>query len=52
MNPVDLSNFSDADYRTLLQLDLSSFVERSFRELNPQVEYIPSQYIDLICAKA
>ena len=38
-------------YQTLLRSDLTGFVHRSFRELNPQAVYLPSRYIELITSK-
>jgi hypothetical protein len=35
----------------LLRLDLSSFICRTFQELNPQNEYLPNWHVDLIASK-
>jgi predicted phage terminase large subunit-like protein len=39
------------EYQTILRNDLTSFVQRSFYELNPQGIYLSSPYIELICSK-
>lgn len=39
-----------AEYHAILRDDLSLFIERSFRELNPQTNFIPGQYIELLAA--
>ena len=43
--------FSPIDYQRILRRDLTSFIDRSFRELNPQTEFLPASYIELIAAK-
>jgi len=43
--------FSQAEYQTILKYDLTTFIERSFVELNPRTEYMHSAYIDLMAAK-
>jgi predicted phage terminase large subunit-like protein len=40
--------FSIDEYRAILRNDFTSFIERSFDELNPQANFIPGQYIDLL----
>ncbi len=45
-----LHPLSVSDYHAILRNDLASFVERSFHELNPQTEFIPGQYIDLMAS--
>ena len=35
----------------LMRLDLSSFICRSFQELNPQTEYVHNWHVDLIASK-
>ena len=44
------SLLSDAEYRTILRNDLTNFIERSFLELNPQANFIPGRYIELLAA--
>jgi predicted phage terminase large subunit-like protein len=44
-------NLSHAEYRALLRNDLMSFIERTFYELNPQAQFFPNPYIELIAAK-
>jgi len=39
------------EYQTILRSDLTTFVQRSFYELNPQGIYLGSPYIELICSK-
>ena len=36
------------EYLVLLRNDFTSFIERSFAELNPQTAFIPGQYIELL----
>jgi hypothetical protein len=38
-------------YKTFLRQDLCTFIERSFRELNPQTEYLPNWHIEVIAAE-
>ena len=44
-------NFTQAEFQTILRNDFSSFIERAFYELNPQTEFIPGAYIELLAAK-
>ena len=37
-----------SEYRAILRNDLATFIERSFRELNPQVDFYPNWHIDEI----
>jgi hypothetical protein len=46
----DSSVLSVADYEPLLRNDLTSFIERSFYELNAESDFIPGQYIELLAA--
>ena len=39
---------SPAEYRYILKNDLSTFVERAFRELNPGTSFMSAPYIDLL----
>jgi hypothetical protein len=41
---------SHRDYDVILRNDFSTFIERSFYELNPQTEFITGHYIDLLAA--
>jgi predicted phage terminase large subunit-like protein len=36
------------EYQVILRNDLTSFIERSFYELNPQTTFMPSPYIELL----
>src|SRR5579862_6342867 len=38
------------EYRVFLRNDLMSFIERSFYELNPQANFLPGRYIELVAA--
>jgi predicted phage terminase large subunit-like protein len=38
------------EYQAILRNDLSTFIERSFSELNPQTFFQPGAYIDLLAA--
>ena len=41
---------SQLEYETILRNDFSSFVERSFAELNPHARFLRGRYIDLLAA--
>jgi hypothetical protein len=41
---------SAKEYQVILRNDLTSFIERSFYELNPQATFLPSPYIELIAS--
>lgn len=41
---------SQAEYHALLRSYYPSFIERSFRELNPSTDFIQGQYIELLAA--
>lgn len=43
--------FTLAEYQALLRLDLMTFIERSFYELNPQATFVKSPHIELLAAK-
>lgn len=45
------SQFPMDEYRAILRNDFTSFIERSFMELNPQAEFIPGKYIELLASK-
>lgn len=47
---ISADPLSNDEYRTILRNDLTSFIERSFLELNPQTRFIPGQYIELLAA--
>ncbi len=49
MNPLD--NAKPYEMAALFRQDLSSFIQRSFSELNPQTEYLHNWHIDLIAHK-
>ena len=38
-------------YKVLLRQDMYAFIERSFRELNPQTEFLPNWHIEVIAAE-
>jgi predicted phage terminase large subunit-like protein len=42
---------SNDEYQFLLRHDFMSFIERGFYELNPQTNFAPSPYIELIASK-
>jgi predicted phage terminase large subunit-like protein len=46
-----MNSFSDAEYRAILRNDFSTFVHRSFRELNPSVQFMPTWHNELIASK-
>jgi hypothetical protein len=39
------------EYEAVLRNDLTTYVERSFYELNPQATFVPGKYIELMAAK-
>jgi predicted phage terminase large subunit-like protein len=41
---------SAAEYQVILRNDLTSFIERSFLELNPQATFMASPYIELLAS--
>jgi len=41
---------SVSEFQAILRNDLTSFIERSFYELNPQANFQPSPYIELLAA--
>lgn len=41
---------SRAEYQTILRNDFTTFIERSFLELNPQTPFVSGQYIELLAA--
>ncbi len=43
--------FSTAEYHAILRNDFTTFIERSFSELNPQALFQHGRYIELIAAK-
>ena len=45
-----LSVLSADEYQVILRNDLTSFIERSFYELNPQATFMHSPYIELLAA--
>ena len=47
----NLSHLKPYEMAALLRLDLSSFIHRSFLELNPQTDYLHNWHIDLIADK-
>jgi predicted phage terminase large subunit-like protein len=46
-----MSSISKAEYRALLRNDFSTFVHRSFRELNPSVQFMPTWHNELVASK-
>lgn len=49
MNAVP--NLRPDEYQAFLRNDLTSFIHRSFVELNPGIEFIPGKYIELLASK-
>jgi hypothetical protein len=47
---LTLSPLTNREYRAVLRTHLSTFIERSFLELNPSEEFIYGEYIDLLAA--
>jgi predicted phage terminase large subunit-like protein len=47
---TDPSFLSTAEYRTILRNDFTSFIERSFMELNPEANFIPGRYVELLAS--
>jgi predicted phage terminase large subunit-like protein len=45
-----LNTISADEYQVVLRNDLTTFIERSFYELNPQATFLPGQYIELIAS--
>ena len=45
-----LNAFSANEYQVFLRNDLTSFIERSFYELNSQTTFMPSPYIELLAS--
>jgi predicted phage terminase large subunit-like protein len=43
--------FSPEEYRCLLRNDFNAFIERSFYEVTPQREFLPSRHIEVISSK-
>jgi predicted phage terminase large subunit-like protein len=39
------------EFQTILRNDFATFIERAFYELNPQAEFIPGTYIELLASK-
>jgi len=39
------------EFKTILRNDFATFIERAFYELNPQAEFIPGTYIELLASK-
>jgi predicted phage terminase large subunit-like protein len=42
---------SYADYELILRNDLTTFIERSFSELNPQTVFLPSPHIEVMASR-
>jgi predicted phage terminase large subunit-like protein len=45
------ATLSDKEYRTLLRLDFYAFIERCFRQLNPQTSFLPNYHLEVMAAK-
>jgi predicted phage terminase large subunit-like protein len=45
-----IQGFSADEYKAILRNDLASFIERSVYEINPQINFIPGQYIELLAS--
>ena len=48
---ASLKKFTDAEYQALLRLDLMTFIERSFYDLNPQATFARSPHIEVLATK-
>jgi len=46
----DPNPLTGREYEAFLRNDLTSFIERSFYELNPQTQFLPAQYIELLAS--
>lgn len=42
--------FSPQEYQAILRVDLTTFIERAFYELNPSGAYVPGKYIELLAS--
>ena len=42
--------FTFEEYQAVLRNDFASFIERTFHELNPQANFVPGPYIELLAA--
>jgi len=46
-----MSNLTPNEYLTVLRNDFSTFIERSFYQLNPDVQFLPNWHIELIASE-
>ena len=46
-----MSNLTPNEYLTMLRNDFSTFIERSFYQLNPDVQFLPNWHIELIASE-
>jgi len=45
------AQLSYAEYEFILRRDLNSFIERSFYELNPQTNFLPSPHLEVVASR-
>ena len=46
-----MSNLKPNEYLTILRNDFSTFIERSFYQLNPDVQFLPNWHIEVIASE-
>jgi predicted phage terminase large subunit-like protein len=46
-----MSSINPAEYRAVARTDFNTFVHRSFRELNPSVQFMPTWHNELVASK-
>src|SRR5271156_5313268 len=46
-----MATLSLTEYQAILRYDFYTFMERSFRDLNPMVSYFPNWHLELVAAK-
>ena len=46
-----MSNLTPNEYLTVLRNDFSTFIERSFYQLNPDVQFLPNWHIEVIASE-
>ena len=51
MSLLSAPELTKAEYEAALRLDLRTFIERAFREINPQTLFLDSQHVALLAAK-
>src|SRR5664279_4360213 len=48
---MSMMELTKTEFQTILRNDFATFIERAFYELNPQAEFIPGTYIELLASK-